>query len=504
MAQDFSDPLTSAAYASSKIEPGNDPLRSPSPVPSVKRQSNSTTKSKNIVTQSSFDPLTEPSVLKKQTTPEQTKRPVSTAQKPITPTPPKATTKVKPPNRSPHVPSFSSPSSPVTQEFIDPLSNNNGDDHEPYLSQTTYKYNNNKSCNRENQRSSIASFPRSTNTGNSQPSISTNSTQKAVPSISRRESSYDQQRVKAPQYLHITIPDTNKRGKDGTFIISAQTNMPRYKRQSYQNVTRSYLEFSRLREHLVAEHPEVIVPVLPLERSLVSNSDVHSMRLFLERTGRHPILSQDYELQMFIESEFGFLPPVKSQRIFGKLLNIGGIKFGSGSNSVPSLGDTDDEFEEERAVVIKVETKLQTVMKCLDKEIRARRDLSSKESDLATLTNSLAADDESAELTRTFKMLAKPLDGVSKASKAQVGGDATVLGSFLEYKLQHVQTLNGALDYRLSVLSEYDSSIKSTESKRKTMERLRSSTSINPDRVTDSIDDLEDVGGFCMNFLLAL
>lgn len=68
-----------------------------------------------------------------------------------------------------------------------------------------------------------------------------------------------------------------------------------------------------------------------------------------------------------------------------------------------------------------------------------------------------------------------------------------MLGSFLEYKLQHVQTLGSALDYRLSVLSEYDAAIKSTESKRKTMERLRSSTSINPDKVTDSIDDLEDV-----------
>ncbi|KAF9317916.1 Vacuolar protein sorting-associated protein 17 [Podila horticola] len=89
-------------------------------------------------------------------------------------------------------------------------------------------------------------------------------------------------------------------------------------------------------------------------------------------------------------------------------------------------------------------------------------------------------------------MLAKPLDGIAKASKAQVGGDATVLGSFLDYKLQHVQTLSSALDYRLSVLGEYDAAVKTTESKRKTMERLRSSTNINPEKVTDSIDDLED------------
>jgi len=55
----------------------------------------------------------------------------------------------------------------------------------------------------------------------------------------------------------------------------------------------------------VEEHPEVIVPVLPPERSLISASDIHSMRLFLERVSKHPVLSQDYELQIFIESEFG-------------------------------------------------------------------------------------------------------------------------------------------------------------------------------------------------------
>ncbi|KAF9336167.1 Vacuolar protein sorting-associated protein 17 [Linnemannia elongata] len=269
--------------------------------------------------------------------------------------------------------------------------------------------------------------------------------------------------------------------------------MPRYKRQSYQNVTRSYLEFVRLREHLVAEHPEALVPVLPPERSLVSASDVQSMRLFLERISRHPVLSQDIELQMFIESEFGFLPPAKPKRILGKLLDIGVKRFSSsGGSSALSLGDTDDDFEEERAVASKLEAKLQGAIKCLDKEIKARRDFSSKEAELATVSNIWAAGESLPELARTFKLLAKPLDGMSKASKAQVGGDATVLGSFLDYKLQHVQTLSGALDYRLSVVGEYEAAIKSTESKRKTMERLRSSTNINPEKVTDSIDDLED------------
>ncbi|KAF9173335.1 Vacuolar protein sorting-associated protein 17 [Mortierella sp. AD011] len=501
MAQDFSDPLTSAAYASSKIESGSDPLRAPSPVPAVVQQPNPPVKSKSITTQSGYDPLSSPTI-KKPTTQNRTTPPASsTRQKPAPSTLSKAPTTGVNPKRFSEVSSSSSPSSPKTQPFSDPLSSNSSEHEPPYMNQTSYNNSSTKGVTNVSQRASIASFPgsskvsKASSTANRVPNSSPSSpipTEKAVPPAQRRESSYDHQRIKAPQYLHITIPDTDRRGKDGMFLISVQTNMPRYKRQSYQNVTRSYLEFARLREHLVAEHPEVIVPVLPPERSLVSTSDIQLMRMFLERVGRHPTLSQDHELQMFIESEFGFLPPVKSNKILGKLLNISVKRFSSGGSSAPSLGDTDDEFEEERVVATKLDSKLQVVMKCLDKEIKARRDYSSRESELATLSNAWATSEESPELSRTFKMLAKPLDGMAKASKAQVGGDATVLGSYLEYKLQHVQTLSGALDYRLSVLSEYDSAIKSTESKRKTMERLRSSTSINPEKVTDSIDDLED------------
>jgi hypothetical protein len=68
------------------------------------------------------------------------------------------------------------------------------------------------------------------------------------------------------------------------------------------------------------------------------------------------------------------LPPAKPKRILGKLLDIGVKRFSSsGGPSALSLGDTDDEFEEERVVTAKLEAKLQGVIKCLDKEIKARR-----------------------------------------------------------------------------------------------------------------------------------
>ncbi|KAF9929562.1 Vacuolar protein sorting-associated protein 17 [Linnemannia zychae] len=506
MAQDFSDPLTSAAYASSKTASGSDPLLTPSPVSPLETASLPKSTSKKTPTKVSS--------LHTSTSNHSSSTSRLTQSTPTLPKPTSLQKKstAKPSRFSNEANSFSSPSSPSSHPFADPLDSGGHSHHDyepsmktaygshpssssvqtttnPTLSSTTTGAYTNSLPNRARQ-SPVPTTPAAPSSPPGDISPSRSPKVSSPPRISRRDSSYDQQRVKAPQYLHITIPDTNRRDKDGMFLISVQTNMPRYKRQSYQNIARSYMEFVRLREHLVAEHPEALVPVLPPERSLVSASDVHSMRLFLERISRHPILSQDVELQMFIESEFGFLPPAKPKRILGKLLDIGVKRFSGGS--APSLGDTDDEFEEERAAAAKLETKLHGVIKCLDKEIKARRDFSSREADLAVVSNNWAANESLPELARTFKILAKPLDGMAKASKAQVGGDATVLGSFLDYKLQHVQTLSGALDYRLSVVNEYEAAIKSTESKRKTMERLRSSTSINPDKVTDSIDDLED------------
>ncbi|KAF9915356.1 Vacuolar protein sorting-associated protein 17 [Lobosporangium transversale] len=540
MAQDFSDPLTSATYTSPRIVSGHDPLLAfPSTIAPIsasvttKQQTDALTSTStsikatsSSIAQSTSDSLSPPSS-KKQIPQNYSTTTKVVRQKALssssTPTPSSSSSSAaKPPatgaiaNSLSEVSSFSSPSSPLSRPFSDPLRDDStSENYSVYPKHNSYTYNKASHVNSDHSinlpvspnvgpitssrnyayntpNSSMPSSPSSTPVASSQKPVLPSSPSTSI----RPNPSYDQQRARAPQYLHITFQDTDRRGKDGMFVLSAQTNMPRFRRQSYQNIMRSYVEFVRLREHLVAEHPEVIVPALPPERSLVSASDIESMRLFVERISHHPTLSQDYELQMFIESEFGFLPPAKPKKILGKLLNIGVKRFSSGGGTVASLDDTDDEFEEEKTVASKMETKLQTVIKCLDKEIKARRDFSSKESELATLSNAWAANESSPEMARLFKLLSKPLDGMAKTSKAQVGGDATVLGSFLEYKLQHVQTLGNALDYRMSVLSEYDAAIKSTESKRKTMERLRSSTNINPEKATDSIDDFEDAALF--------
>jgi hypothetical protein len=50
------------------------------------------------------------------------------------------------------------------------------------------------------------------------------------------------------------------------------------------------------------------------------------------------------------------------------------------------------------------------------------------------------------------------------------------------------------LDARLSGLAQHHESAKNTESKYKTMNKLKASSSIKADRVNDAIEDMQEVG----------
>jgi hypothetical protein len=226
MAQDFSDPLTSAVYASSKTETIHDPLLAPSPT---------AVEPKSAKVNASFDsdPLSSPSVNKPQirTAPSVRHKTQSLGST-------KTVTTGSIPGRLSHLSSSSTPSSPLSHPFSDPLDSRNSDgDNEKYKRQGYPKEIDSSNDSTVRPRSAFASFPAtaqpptvadspSSNTPRSSaPVMDATSSPKSISSPLRQESSYDQQRVKAPQFLHITVSDTDRRGKDGMFVLSAQVIM---------------------------------------------------------------------------------------------------------------------------------------------------------------------------------------------------------------------------------------------------------------------------------------
>ena len=89
-----------------------------------------------------------------------------------------------------------------------------------------------------------------------------------------------------------------------------QTNLPRYKKNSYPLVERLYIEFERLYNALAYSNPECIVPALPFSSSSYQSTEEderkvkHSIQQWFNRVALNPVLCHDEELRSFIETDF--------------------------------------------------------------------------------------------------------------------------------------------------------------------------------------------------------
>ena len=68
------------------------------------------------------------------------------------------------------------------------------------------------------------------------------------------------------------------------------------------------------------------------------------------------------------------------------------------------------------------------------------------------------------------------------------------LGDEITYQISNAENAQTIMERRLSVLSDYFISRKRTESSLRNVERLKSSSSIDRERASDAIAELEEVG----------
>jgi hypothetical protein len=93
--------------------------------------------------------------------------------------------------------------------------------------------------------------------------------------------------------------------------MDAQTNIPTYHRQHSQGFSRTYAEFVALHGALSANHPETILPALPLPQTSATSEDEEDRFLrgifqrFIDRITRDRALILDDELRSFVEADFG-------------------------------------------------------------------------------------------------------------------------------------------------------------------------------------------------------
>ena len=116
---------------------------------------------------------------------------------------------------------------------------------------------------------------------------------------------------RAPPYVRIRVHGIDRAKKELGIKMDAQTNIPTYHRQHSNGFSRTYAEFAALHGALSANHPETILPALPLPQTSATSEDEEDRFLkgifqrFIDRITRDRPLILDDELRSFVEADFG-------------------------------------------------------------------------------------------------------------------------------------------------------------------------------------------------------
>lgn len=177
-----------------------------------------------------------------------------------------------------------------------------------------------------------------------------------------------------------------------------------------------------------------------------------------------------------------------------KKLKAGSGGFLSRSSSKPLLGE---DGEPDFLVTSKVhsaalEGALSDTCKTLEKVLKHQTACASSYAELATALSSFSTGESHPPLSEGMKGLAEAMTHIAQLETGQTNATALVLGDSLAYEMVEARSAKDALLQRQYNIDELRNSIKSTISKRRTIEKLKASGNIKPERVNEALDDLED------------
>jgi len=94
-------------------------------------------------------------------------------------------------------------------------------------------------------------------------------------------------------------------------MLGEQTNLSTYHQSHIKPFSRSYGEFIALHLALASNHPQLIIPALPLTETAAANADEEerllrtSFQKWVDRIAKDYTLSRDDEVRSFLEAHFG-------------------------------------------------------------------------------------------------------------------------------------------------------------------------------------------------------
>ncbi|KAI5297540.1 hypothetical protein KEM56_004749, partial [Ascosphaera pollenicola] len=301
--------------------------------------------------------------------------------------------------------------------------------------------------------------------------------------------------------FEITVGDPHKVGDLTSshieYQVRTKTTSKAYRQPEFA-VSRRYRDFLWLYNSLHSNNPGVVVPPPP-EKQAVGRFDtnfVESRRAALERmlnkTAAHPILQNDGDLKIFLESE-SFNLDVKHKE--NKEPDLGQSKgmfssFGLGGGG--KFVEHDEWFHERKIYLDALESQLKSLLKAVDTVVTQRKGLSEAANDFSASLHSLA-------LVELSPALSGPLDGLSELQlrikelyDRQAQQDVLTLGITIDEYIRLIGSIKTAFSQRQKAYHSWHAAEGELQKRKTAWEKLLRQGKSQQDRLTQAQADVAD------------
>ncbi|KAK7205366.1 hypothetical protein BZA70DRAFT_277924 [Myxozyma melibiosi] len=293
--------------------------------------------------------------------------------------------------------------------------------------------------------------------------------------------------------LHTRVTGMERSGKKPPLIkFDAYTNLPRFRTTQFRDIRRTHGEFLKLFRHLCVANPECLVPTIPMEiTSAGAGSDEDEYRIkanfqkWLDRVTSNPILMRDEEMMFFIEADFGYSPITKRKA----------PATGLRRKAIKQLAPPPDDCQELvafRPIAKQFYIESEKVRDKLEKVSKVRRNLGLAEIELGHKFTNLISLEFQTGMINMWKKLGKTVMSVGDIEGMKTVAEMASLGDGLSWLCNDAYVVKETLTNRQILIRELISAQSTSRNRHATAARLRSSATINPLRVDEALNSLEE------------
>ncbi|KAF3921986.1 hypothetical protein ABW20_dc0104539 [Dactylellina cionopaga] len=286
------------------------------------------------------------------------------------------------------------------------------------------------------------------------------------------------------------------------YQVSTKTSSKAYRVPEF-TVSRRYKDFLWLYNALIVSNPGIIVPPPPEKQQLgrFDQDFVESRRAALERMlnriALHPVLQQDGDLKIFLESE-SFNNDIKQkERQTASIETSGGGLFGSigiggAFSTAQKFVETDEWFLDRKAYLEALEGQLKNLMKSIDTVIKQRKELAESASEFGNSLHALSAVELSNMLSSPLASLADLQIRLRELYDRQAQQDVLTLGITVDEYIRLIGSVKLAFQQRQKAFHSWHAAESETQKKRGTYEKLQRQGKTQGDRLNQMQAEVAD------------